>query len=318
MFLHLHETYLMKKIVLFLFLITTIAVNAQDESVKALKSDADKKIKKDDTDTSSKNWKKGGIYSLNISQGSLNNWAAGGDNFSLSINSLLSLYAFYKKDKLSWDNTFDFNLGYVNTTSLGSRKNDDRFDLLSKYGYALNSKLNLAGLFNLRSQFFKGFTFDNNVKTFSSDFMAPGYLLLSAGLDYKPTQNLSIFISPVTARWVIVRDTALSNKGAYGVAPGKQSNLEFGAFATINYMKELSKNITYKGRLDLFSNYRRNPQNIDLFMSNTLNAKISKVISATWGVDLIYDDDVRLFGPNNTAPGLQVKSIVGIGLLVKF
>lgn len=308
----------MKKIVLFLFLITTIAVNAQDESVKALKSDADKKIKKDDTDTSSKNWKKGGIYSLNISQGSLNNWAAGGDNFSLSINSLLSLYAFYKKDKLSWDNTFDFNLGYVNTTSLGSRKNDDRFDLLSKYGYALNSKLNLAGLFNLRSQFFKGFTFDNNVKTFSSDFMAPGYLLLSAGLDYKPTQNLSIFISPVTARWVIVRDTALSNKGAYGVAPGKQSNLEFGAFATINYMKELSKNITYKGRLDLFSNYRRNPQNIDLFMSNTLNAKISKVISATWGVDLIYDDDVRLFGPNNTAPGLQVKSIVGIGLLVKF
>lgn len=308
----------MKKIVLFLFLITTIAVKAQDESVKALKSDADKKIKKDDTDTSSKDWKKGGIYSLNISQGSLNNWAAGGDNFSLSINSLLSLYAFYKKDKLSWDNTFDFNLGYVNTTSLGSRKNDDRFDLLSKYGYALNSKLNLAGLFNLRSQFFKGFTFDNNVKTFSSDFMAPGYLLLSAGLDYKPTQNLSIFISPVTARWVIVRDTALSNKGAYGVAPGKRSNLEFGAFATINYMKELSKNITYKGRLDLFSNYRRNPQNIDLFMSNTLNAKISKVISATWGVDLIYDDDVRLFGPNNTAPGLQVKSIVGIGLLVKF
>jgi len=53
-------------------------------------------------------------------------------------------------------------------------------------------------------------------------------------------------------------------------------------------------------------------------MSNTLNAKISKVISATWGVDLIYDDDVRLFGPTKTSPGLQVKSIVGIGLLVKF
>ena len=110
----------------------------------------------------------------------------------------------------------------------------------------------------------------------------------------------------------------MSNKGAYGVTPGEKSNLEFGAFATVNYLKEISKNITYKGRLDLFSNYRRNPKNVDVFMSNTLNAKISKVISATWGVDLIYDDDVRLFGPTKTSPGLQVKSIVGIGLLVKF
>jgi hypothetical protein len=299
-------------------LLFSVACFSQDESVKKLKSDSEKSIKKDAADTSTKTWKKGGLYSLNVSQGSLSNWAAGGDNFSLSVNSLLSLYAFYKKDKYSWDNTFDFNLGYVNTTSLGSRKNDDRFDLLSKYGYALTSKLNLSGLFNLRSQFFKGYTFPDNVKTYASDFMAPGYILLSAGLDYKPVKDLSIFISPSTARWVIVRDTALSNKGLYGVEPGNNSNLEFGAFMTVNYLKEISKNITYKGRLDLFSNYRRNPQNIDLFMSNILNVKLSKVLSATWGVDLIYDDDVRLFGPNQSSPGLQVKSLVGLGLLVKF
>jgi hypothetical protein len=41
------------------------------------------------------------------------------------------------------------------------------------------------------------------------------------------------------------------------------------------------------------------------------------VLSATWNVDLIYDDDVRLFGPANTSPALQLKSLIGIGLLVK-
>ncbi len=308
----------MRKLVLFAGLFSVLWSSAQDETVKKLKSETSKDIKKDAADTSSKTWKKGGIYSLNIAQASLNNWAAGGDNFSLAVNSLLSVYAFYKKDRYSWDNTFDFNLGYVNTTSLGSRKNDDRFDLLSKYGYGLTSKLSLAGLLNIRSQFFKGYTFDNNIKNLSSNFMAPGYILLGLGLDYKPTKHLSIFVSPLTARWVIVKDTVLSNKGAYGVTPGKKSNLEFGAFATINYIKEISKNITYKGRLDLFSNYRRKPQNVDLFMSNILNVKISKVLSATWGVDLIYDDDVRLFGPNHSSAGLQVKSLVGIGLLLKF
>lgn len=307
-----------KKMMLIAALSLCLLSMAQDETVKSLKAESAKSIKKDAADTSNKRWKKGGLYSLNVSQGSLSNWAAGGDNFSLSVNSLLSLFAFYKNDKHSWDNTFDFNLGYVNTTSLGSRKNDDRFDFLSKYGYALNPKLNISGLFNLRSQFFKGYTFPDNVKTFASAFMAPGYILLSPGLDYKPIKDLSIFVSPVTARWVIVRDTALANKGLYGVDPGEKSKLELGAFATISYMKEISKNITYKGRLDLFSNYRSNPQNVDLFMSNVLNVKLSKVLSATWGVDLIYDDDVRLFGPNQRSAALQVKSLVGLGLLVKF
>ena len=304
---------------LFVLLITiSTAAIAQDQSVKALQAESNKSISKDAANTSTKKWKKGGLYSINISQGSLSNWAAGGDDFSLSVNSVLSLFAFYKNGKHSWDNTFDFNIGYVNTSSLGSRKNDDRFDLLSKYGHALNAKLNLTTLLNLRSQLFKGFTYGNNVKTFSSTFMAPGYLLLSLGLDYKPTKNLSIFFSPVTARWVIVRDTALSNKGLYGVEPGKKSALEFGAFATIGYLKEFNKFITYKGRLDLFSNYRNNPQNIDLFMSNILNAKLGKVLSVSWSVDIIYDDDVRLFGKNQTAPALQLKSLVGIGLLLKF
>ena len=307
----------MKRCCLLLALTATLSTSAQDDAVKKLKSETERTIKKE-VDTSGKHWRKGGIYAINISQGSLNNWAAGGDNFSLSVNSVLSLFAFHKKGKNSWDNTFDFNLGYVNTTSLGSRKNDDRFDLLSKYGHALNEKLNIGGLFNLRSQFFKGYIFPDNVKTFSSNFMAPGYLLLSAGLDYKPTKNLSIYFSPSTARWVIVRDTALSNKGLYGVEPGKKSALEFGGFVTINYLKEFSKQITYKGRLDLFSNYRKKPQNIDLFMSNTLNAKLGKVFAVTWSVDIIYDDDVRLFGPTKTSPGTQIKSLVGIGLQVKF
>ncbi len=308
----------MTKAILPVFLLLSLWTAAQDGTVKALQAESGKSIKKDASDTSRKTWKKGGLYNLNIAQASLSNWAAGGDDFSLAINSLLSVYAFYQKDKHSWDNTFDFTLGYVNTTSLGNRKNDDRFDLLSKYGYALKPKLNLAGLVNLRSQFFQGYSYSDNVKTLSSNFMAPGYLLVSAGLDFKPAKNLSIYVSPITARWVIVIDTALSNKGAYGVTPGKKSNLEMGAFATISYQKDISKVITYKTRLDLFSNYRRNPENVDLFMSNILNVKLSKVLAATWAVDLIYDDDVRLFGVNKNRPALQVKSAVGLGLLVKF
>jgi hypothetical protein len=309
----------MKKIFLACIVCSVFNAVAQDGTVKELRDASGRVIKKDPNDTIPNTWKKGGIYGINISQGSLSNWAAGGDDFSLSINSVLSLFAFYKKDKHSWDNTFDFNLGYVNTTSLGSRKNDDRIDLLSKYGYALNSKLNVAGLVNMRSQLFKGYTYDGDgIRTLSSSFLSPAYILVSPGLDYKPNSDLSIFVSPVTARWTIVKDDSLSKAGAYGVNPGKHSNTEFGAFASINYFKEFNKNITYKSRLDLFSNYKRKPKNVDLYFTNILNVKLSKLLSLTWSVDMIYDDDVRLFGANNDGAALQLKSLVGIGFLANF
>lgn len=310
----------MKKMTLLMFLcIIAINIYAQDETVKDLKKASEKGIKKDPNDTIPKIWKVGGQYALNVSQGSLSNWAAGGDEFSLSLNSVLNLYAFYKKDRHSWDNTLDFNLGYVKTTSLGSRKNDDRFDLLSKYGYALNSKLNLSGLFNFRSQFFDGFTYDNNgVGIFSSTFLSPAYILLSPGLDYKPVNGLSIFVSPITVRWTIVQDDSLSAKGSYGVDPGHHSKTEFGAFLSINYFKEFNKVVSYKGRLDLFSNYKNNPQNVDVYFTNVLNVKLAKILTLSYGLDMIYDDDVKIFGDNRTSAALQVKSLLGLGVLLQF
>ncbi|MFL5809686.1 MAG: DUF3078 domain-containing protein, partial [Flavisolibacter sp.] len=257
----------MKKNLLTAMMLLSLFANAQDQTVTKLKEDAGKTIKKD-ADTAQSYWKKGGIFNLNISQGSLSNWAAGGDNFSLSLNSLLSLYGFYKKGKNSWDNTLDFNLGILRTTSLGNRKNDDRFDVLSKYGRAISSKWNLATLFNFRTQFLNGFTYDGTAKTFSSAFLSPAYVLLSEGLDFKPNENFNLFISPVTARWVIVKNDELAARGLYGVDSGHHSRSEFGAFISAGFIKAISKSVAYKGRLDLFSNYKHNPEKIDVFMTN--------------------------------------------------
>lgn len=307
----------MRRVVWVCFVLISYSVQAQDASIKSLKTATERTIKKE-ADTSSKTWKKGGLYSFNVAQGTLSNWAAGGDDFSLALNSLFSLYAYYKKGRHSWDNTLDYYLGYVNTTSLGGRKNDDRLDFLSKVGHSISPRFSIAELLNFRTQTLKGYTYSGTTKTYTSNFLAPGYLLLSAGLDYKPVKNLSIYFSPATARWVIVNDTVLSNQGLYGVNPGRKSKLEFGGFATINFSKDFNKFVSFKSRLDLFSNYNHNPQDVDVYMSNMLTAKIGKLIAVNWGVDLIYDDDVKLFGPNKTSPALQFKSMVGIGLQIRF
>ena len=76
--------------------------------------------------------------------------------------------------------------------------------------------------------------------------------------------------------------------------------------------------MTYTGRLDLFSNYIDHPQNINVFMTNQLSFKINKYFSASYSLDFIYDDNVRIFGPSGHSAALQSKSLIGIGFLKKF
>lgn len=307
----------MKKLILFIGCsLLFLTVFAQDKTVRKLKEEAAKKIKKEGPDTLT--WRKGGMYNLNIAQGSISNWAAGGDDFSLTLTSYFQLYSFYQEGKNSWDNMLDFNFGYVNTSSIGSRKNDDRLDIVSKYGYALDSAWNVSALINLRTQLAKGYTYPEQVKTFSSSFLSPGYLLNSVGIDYKPKKTFSAFLSPVTSRLVIVKNDSLSARGLYGVDTGRHFNAEVGAFATVNYVKNITKVISYRGRVDLFSNYKHNPQNIDLFITNVFSLKLAKFFTANWNLDFIYDDDVRIFGKSGKSAALQVKSLVGIGLQLKF
>ncbi|MEN9686399.1 MAG: hypothetical protein RLZZ28_2185 [Bacteroidota bacterium] len=310
----------MRKFMTFLLIAGILQSQAQDNAAVVLKKELESapKIEKDAKDSSQKLWRKGGVFGLNLSQSNLSNWAAGGDDYSLSINTAISAFAYYKKGNHSWDNTANFNLGYINTTTQGARKNDDKVDIVSKYGYALKPKLDLSLLFNIRSQFFKGYNYiDANTKVLNSDFMAPGYIVLGLGLDYKPQTDLSIFFSPLTARWVIVNNDSLSAKGAYGVTPGKRGTFQLGAFGTVNYKAALNKNVSYTGRLDLFSDYLNHPENIAINMTNLFAVKISNILAVTYSLDLIYDDNVRLFGPSKNAPRLQVKSMIGVGLLVK-
>ena len=287
---------------------------AQDLVVAKLRSETTRNIKKD-TDTSNWNWKQGGLYNLNVSQSSLSNWAAGGDNFNMSINSYFNYFAFYKKERQSWDNNIDVNLGFVQSTSQGGRKNDDRLDLLSKYGYKMDTtgKWYVSGLFNFRSQLFDGYSFSGTKSTFISSFFAPAYMIISAGLDYKPDNNFSIFFSPLTSRTTLVLNKTLSNMGKYGVDTGRMMKRETGLFVTVNYTKVIASNINYRGRADFFSNYYDNPENINFYMTNLFTFKINKNFSATYSLDLIYYDKIRIFGPNKKSPGLQTKSIIGIG-----
>jgi len=287
---------------------------AQDAQIKNLQKESSKTIKKEDQQK--EGWTKGGIFTLNLSQGASKNWAAGAEQSSFSVNSIVQAFALYKRNRISWDNTLNAQYGIVNATSIGTRKNDDRIDVLSKLGYSLDhSKWSLTLLGNVRTQFTDGFDYSTNPAKKNSAFFSPAFLLISPGINYKPVNGVDIFISPVTGRWIIVQQ--LSLRGLYLTDTTKNSVYEMGAFASIQVKRDIAKNINFVSRMDLFSNYLKEPQNIDIFWTNVLNMKVNKYISVTYNFDLIYDHDVENVKTGGLM-GTQLKSLLGIGFSAKF
>jgi hypothetical protein len=243
---------------------------------------------------------------------------------------------------MHWDN--DLSLAYGESKIGGSEwiKTDDRILLNSKYGQKAAEHWYYAALLNFKSQFAPGFS-DATETTKISDFMAPGYLLGAIGMDYKPHDNLTLFISPLTAKLTVVNIQSLADQGAFGVEAaefdangvktkdGETVRLEAGGYLRFAYKKEIWDDVVYQTNLDLFSNYTENPQNIDVNWDNLLSLKVNKYLTTTIATSLIYDDDIDIAetdsdgipkvddaGKPIIGPRTQFKYVLAVGFQYKF
>lgn len=272
---------------------------------------------------STKVWKTGGTASINFSQVSLSNWVAGGKS-SASATFLFNAFANYEKDKVSWENALDLGYGFLKEEDKKQVKSDDKIDFSSKVGIKSTGKIFYTALFNFRSQMTNGYSYPDTENAIST-FMAPGYFTLALGADYKPNDHFSLFVSPLTGKMTVVTDGTLSDAGAFGVDPGKKSRSELGAFIKTQFKTEVVKNVSLETKLDLFSNYADNPQNIDIHWDVLINMKINDYLSANLITNLIYDDDINIAIDNNgdgeideNGPRVQFKELFGVGLSLKF
>ena len=282
-------------------------------------------LRKNEQDTV-KGWKTGGIFAITGSQTSLTNWAAGGEN-SVSLNALLSVFANYKKGKGAWDNSLDIGYGLLKQgwgKDIPFSKTDDKVDLLSKFGYKAFKSWYYAALFNAKTQMTPGYKLPTDTVKISN-FLAPAYIIGALGMDYKPNNHLSMFIAPFTAKWTIVNDPVLSAAGAFGVEPGEIVKSEFGGYIRFIYTRNdfktpFLKNISFTTKLDLYSNYLKDPQFIDVNWEVLIAMKVNKYITINLTTNLIYDYDIKFPSDFNVAgvDKVQFKEIFGVGFSYKF
>ncbi|MEP4534377.1 MAG: DUF3078 domain-containing protein [Cyclobacteriaceae bacterium] len=279
-------------------------------------------------------WTKGGFGSISFSQVTLKNWAGGGQP-SVSINGTLNLFADYKKERTTWENSLDLGYGLIRQGNTGPLvKSDDKINLVSKYGYRIqkeNEKWFYSGLLDFRTQFAEGFDDVRDPvtgeKIVISRFMAPAYLTVGLGIDYKPSPVWSFNYIPLTGKFTFVNDQALADAGAFGVPVGSKARGEVGSYFRVKFKNEIFKNVNLDSRLELFSNYVVDFPTVDVNWQNTLVMKINKFMTANFYTQMIYDKDIRSTKDKNgngtlelseQKARMQFKSVLGVGLSYAF
>ncbi|MDR2084084.1 MAG: DUF3078 domain-containing protein [Bacteroidales bacterium] len=268
-----------------------------------------------------KKWKFGLTTSINFSQVSFTNWAAGGSN-SLSLNSFVNTFANYHKDRHLWENGLQLGYGTIYTKDEPIKKSDDRINFDSKYSWSLNKLFRLAATLNFKTQFSNTFEYKDDVDPkLVSSFMAPGYLSAGIGIDIVPLDWLTINVSPAVARLTFVTIEELQVQ--YGNDLGQICKTRFGGLIKIDLKKEIFKNVEVASNLLLFTDYLDEaPFDVIVNWDVFIIMRINKFLSANLTTNLIWDKDILTTDTNNDGINdtakVQFKELFGIGFTFSF
>ena len=269
------------------FFFALISINAQETA----------------TDTT-KFWTKKGNISLLFNQSAYNKQWLGGGTSNVAGNFGLNYDFNYKKDDIVWDNKFILAYGLTKIKG-GDKpaKTDDRLELNSLWGKKAKGQWYYSMFFNFKTQMDTGL--DKNDEKISH-FFYPAYFQLGPGMLWKKSNNLSVNFSPATSKLIIVHPHFTKFRSSFGVLQGDSSRFEFGSSISGYYKFNIMTNVSVENRLNLYSNYLDNPQNVDVDYQMNVIMKINKYLSANVAVQAIYDD--------NSVQAVQVRELFGLGV----
>lgn len=234
-------------------------------------------------------WKFSGRTSLTFTQSFISdNWYQGGEKNYYAMLATVDLDLNYdNKDRLSWTNHFDFDLGfatYQNGEKLGIRTNTDKLRLESTLGYKLVKSLDVAAKVKAETQSLPYYNGD----ALQSAFISPLDANASIGLNYKPDLGkfkIEIYLAPFSGyncRYVYHDELT----AAYGIEKGHFKQ-DFGTQLVVTIPTyQITSFLDVYSRLEYYTDYHR-----AFFQWETkFNVALSKYFTASLMLNTRFDD----------------------------
>ena len=266
-------------------------------------------------------WKHGAQFQLQATQNYISkNWYNGGTS---TLNGLANINAYinYNNSKnIQWDNKLEWRLGLNSAGSDTLRKvrvNEDFLKVNSKLGIKAFGTFFYTAEAEFSTPFFNMFN-ENSYERTASTF-SPIRLYLSAGLDYKYKDKLSVFVSPLSYKFVYVMDTTVhegvdpanSIARKVGIKQGKKDLNQLGGLVRINFKHKFSDQINIETKFSFYTNYVGDIKGVELDWEIIGNFLINRFLSAKVTLHPRYDNTIET--TDGTKPKIQFYELISLG-----
>ncbi len=256
-----------------------------------------------------------------------NYWKGGGVN-SIALSSRYELLANFKKNNSNWENRIEFQYGVIKIGSNEIQKNEDNFEVNSKYGYKFSKHLRLTGLLSFQTRLHDQYALKKNGEKGKriGNFLSPALLNVGSGLDYFTNNKvLSVYYTPVNSKITYVHDGTVRKQYLPKEPEGAKAKYELGSLVRVEVKKEIWTNVFLHSISTFFTNHLKNFGNIDVNIENRLKFKVNKFLSANFLTQLVYDEDTRFDildeegePTGKKGPRTQFKEVFNIGFSHSF
>jgi len=319
--------------ILFILMVLSLGLSAQDYDLDALRQVPEKgslKVKdpvvtveevvipQSTLDLEVNYWRNWTSFGINANQASFSdNWNGGGVN-SISVGILFNHKSEFNKENKSFLTDIRLQYGKLKNKGQLARKSNDRVFWDNKASLNLSKSWSIFASLTLETQFDEGFSYSKNefgdeVKSDLpiSNFMAPGYLTESFGMEFKPDKTFSLRFGTGTFRQTFIMDDRLvfEDKPSFGVDTGKNFRNELAFQLVGNLDRDIGKNLNLKARYAFFANYEE-LNKASHRLDATLTAKVSRVINVSLSSVVWFD--------KNIDPEVQMSENLALGIMYKF
>jgi len=208
-------------------------------------------------------WRHWSSFGINANQASFSeNWTGGGVN-SISVGLLVNHKSDYTRNNTNFVTELMLQYGKQKNKDQLPRKNNDRIFWDNKLSVKVSQHWSLFTSLTYESQFDIGNSYGkssdgrDSITGIISNFMAPGYLTESFGIEYKPDNTFSLRIGTGTARQTFIMDDRLlptdETGPRFGVEPGKRFRNDLAFQLTAFLDRNIGNNLNLKSRYNMYA-----------------------------------------------------------------
>lgn len=242
------------------------------------------------------------------------NWYQGG-NSNLAILGIINGQLNYDDKKcIQWENSGEWHMGFNSIAGDSLRMlstNDDVFKINSKLGVKAGGNWFYSGSVEFYTQFFNSYNGINST-VMKASFLTPVRLNVGVGLDYKYKKLFSLMLSPVSYKYIYMKDSKNVDPNLFGIKAGERVLSEIGSSFNATLCWPISREIQLDSKLSFYTNY----QKVEIDCQVVCNMTINRFMSTRISINPRYDNTVILAQGENAK--MQLKQLLSVGFSHKF